>query len=375
VARRLTRLAVLPFRLLRSDPDVDFLAFSLADAITSSLSGLESLVVRSSLVGSKYLAESIDLRRMRDELDVDVMLTGTLLRSGDRLRVKTELVELPDGKVLWSLVSETRMGELFDLQDQLVERIVKSLPLSAADREIGRTDVPANPRAYELYLRANQMSYEAGTWEVARELYTQCLAEDPDFAPAWARLGRTHRVISKFGQDDVGRMLNEAERALERALFLNPELSLAHYLYAQLEVDIGRADRALERLLARAVKRRTDPDLFAGLVHACRYCGLLEASVAAWELARQLDPSIRTSVIHTFMARGEYERVIASRDEATDRSSASRTSRSGATRRPSRRSSSSRRGSGRIPRCSASHWGSAGCSLGTRTRRRRGSRS
>src|SRR5579871_5800407 len=74
----LTRLIVLPFRMLRPDPETDFLAFSLPDAVTTSLSGLKSLVVRSSLMASRYAAGNLDLKTIATEADVDLVLTGTL---------------------------------------------------------------------------------------------------------------------------------------------------------------------------------------------------------------------------------------------------------------------------------------------------------
>jgi hypothetical protein len=93
---------------------------------------------------------------------------------------------------------------------------------------------------------------------------------------------------------------------------------VAHNLYAHLEVDLGRAQHAMTRLLERAQSRTTDPDLFAGLVHACRYCGLLDASRAADERARGLDKSIRTSVAITHFTLGDYQRVHeVSADEPT----------------------------------------------------------
>jgi len=95
-----------------------------------------------------------------------------------------------------------------------------------------------------------------------------------------------------------------------RALAVNPELSLAHYLYAQLELETGRSNSALIRLLDRARERRSDPKLFAGLVQACRYVGLLEASRAAHDRAGQLDPAIRTSIGYTSVMTGDYARAV-----------------------------------------------------------------
>src|SRR5262249_24539457 len=86
LARPLTRLVVLPVRVLRADPDTDFLAFSLPDAIATSLSSIDSLVVRSSATAARFDREAPDLKAVAAEADVDLVVMGTLLRSGDELR-------------------------------------------------------------------------------------------------------------------------------------------------------------------------------------------------------------------------------------------------------------------------------------------------
>src|SRR4029079_3865506 len=102
-----------------------------------------------------------------------------------------------------------------------------------------------------------------------------------------------------------------AEEAFRRALSLAPRLSLAHKLYANLEADIGQAIAAMVRLLREATRHGTDPELFAGLVHACRYCGLFEQSIAAHAEARRLDPHIPTSLEQTLLVAGEIDRLMA----------------------------------------------------------------
>ena len=130
------------------------------------------------------------------------------------------------------------------------------------------------------------------------------------YAPAWARLGRVYHVIGKYRgtSEDYAR----SEGALNRALELNPDLSIADRFYAQLEIgDLGRAQEAMVRLVRRASSRGSDPELFAALVPACRYCGLLRHSLAAYERATRLDPNVRTSVQHTFFMLGDYLRAAA----------------------------------------------------------------
>ena len=121
---------MLPFRVLRPDPEIDFLGLALADAVSSSLSGLSSLVVRSSAAGSRFSVEAPDLPAIATQLDVDLVLLGTLLRSGDRLRVSTQLVEAPAGTLTWSHTTESQVGEVFRLQDELAQGIVASLSRS-----------------------------------------------------------------------------------------------------------------------------------------------------------------------------------------------------------------------------------------------------
>ena len=136
------------------------------------------------------------------------------------------------------------------------------------------------------------------------------LDDDPDYAPAWAQLARTKRFIEKFGEV-ADQHFPSADDAFQRAFALNPDLAVAHNLYTPVQCDQGQAVTAMHRLLMRACFRRNDPDLFAGLVQACRYCGELEASIASHERAQSLDPNILTSVPHTYFLLGEYEKSLA----------------------------------------------------------------
>jgi serine/threonine protein kinase len=312
-ARAITRFIVLPFRLLRPDREIEFLTFSLADAIANSLSALESLVVHSALAAARYAGDVPNLKAIASELNVDVVLTGTLLRAGEHLRVTVQLVEAPAGTLIWSGSSQIPVGDLFRLQDELSRSIVESLalPLSGRERLALSRDVPASAQAYEFYLRANQLGLDPASLDIARGLYEQAVQADPHYAPAWARLGQLYRVVGKFRSDLE--MLARAEAALDRALVLNPDLSIADRAYAQIEIDYGQVQEAMVRLIRRASSRSTDPELFAALVHVCRYCGLLNASLAAHERARRLDPKVRTGVQNTLFMAGEYLRAAAER--------------------------------------------------------------
>ena len=311
-APKVTRLIVLPFRMLRPDPDTEFLTFSLPDALTASLSGLESLVVRSSIAAARFMGDgqTPDMKKVAADADVDVIVTGTLLRARDQVRLTAQLTDAATGTLLWSDSAQASVGDVFHVQDELTRRIVESLslPLSVREQQLLRRDTPKTAKAYDYYLRGNQLSYDAKQWTVARDLYLRCVEEDPQFAPAWARLGRIHHVMGKYLTTGQSESLDLAETAFRRALELNPDLPLAHKMFAQVEVDRGRARDAMTRLVARA--SAADPELLAGLVTTCRYCGLLDASVAAHLRAVELEPKLRTSVPHTWFLQADHARVV-----------------------------------------------------------------
>jgi TolB-like protein/tetratricopeptide (TPR) repeat protein len=306
---KLTRLIVLPFRILRPDPDTDFLAYSLPDAITCALSGLESLIVRSSLVAARFAGAQVDEKAIGAQADVDVIVTGTLMRAGNEIRLSAQLTDVSAGTLLWSQTAQAPVGDCFQLQDDLAQHIVASLkpPLSVRDKSRLASDVPSSKQAYDYYLRGNQLSVDAKQWSVALDLYERCVAEDPQYAPGWARLGRMHHVMAKYLETGTNDGLGLAEAAFKQALALSPDHPVAHKLYAQLEADLGRAHDAMVRLVGRA--RTADAEVSAGLVTACRYCGLLDASVAAHGRARHLDAKLKTSVPHTWYMQGDHERV------------------------------------------------------------------
>jgi serine/threonine protein kinase/tetratricopeptide (TPR) repeat protein len=306
--KRVTRFAAMPLRILRPDPETDFLAFSVPDAISSSLSSLESVIVRTprSSPGSEP-----DLRAVGRELAVDVVLTGTLLRAGAHVRVSAQLTDTADGTLIWSDVAQAPLADLFQLQDALTTRIVSSLrlPLSARDRR-ALEQAPASAEAYELYMRANQLMTESSHWQDARALYERAVQLDPNYAPAWAQLGRARRVLAKWGGAAGAGLLPFAQAAFARALDLDPDSSIAIDLASYVDAELGQAPQAMERLLQRAARRPADPGIMAGLVTICRYAGLQAPSLAAHARAAANDPAVRTSVCWTHFLLGDFEGAI-----------------------------------------------------------------
>lgn len=310
--RTVSRVIVMPFRAPKSDEQIDFFNYALPDAISNSLSAMDNLIVRSTLLAAKFEGQP-DPKRLAVEADVDAFLTGSLLRAGDHFRLTCQLIEAPIGSVLWSESANSSMQDLFMIQDELCERILQSLQLPLDEREhrSSHRDVPDSARAYEYYLRANQLALirTLESMSLARDLYLQCLEESPNYASAWARLGRVCHFLGKFGDDADGNV-ERSEQAFNRAFALHADLPLAHNLYTPAECDQGHTQKAMLRLLERARLRRNDPELFAGLVQACRYCDELDASIAAHIRGRHLDPHLITSAAHTYFLLGDYANAL-----------------------------------------------------------------
>ena len=119
--------------------------------------------MRSSLVASRFSADAANPRTIAADADVDLIVTGTLLRAADQVRVSAQLTEASSGSLIWSHTSEVAMGDLFRVQDQLSQQMVESLslPLTPRDRRVLGRDVPCSSQAYELFLRGNRLGVEA----------------------------------------------------------------------------------------------------------------------------------------------------------------------------------------------------------------------
>lgn len=310
-ARTITHLLVLPFRQLRADEETAFLAEALPDGVATELSSLESVLVR---VGPS----ADDVAAAARAAGASQALCGTVLRAGGRVRITAKLVRASDGGLAWSETLDADVRDPFALQEDLARRIAASLkvPLSAGDTSAMQRTRSSHPEAQAHYLRANQLATNTRMLATARDLYRQCLEHDPSFAPAWARLGRTYRIRAKYGHGNPDEEYRLAEQAFERALKLDPDSTIAHNLFTGFELEqLGRSKEAVLRLLAQAARRPSDPELFAGLVVACRFCGLQAASIAAERRARRLDPGIRTSIAFSHWMAGEYQQAMEREDD------------------------------------------------------------
>lgn len=308
------RIIAFPFKSDPTGADAGYLAYSLPEAIAATLAELNLFTVRSTQSAMRFDPMRWDPRTVAAEADVDAILTGTVTRAGERIHATTELIDAPSATVIWSKVWDIPAGDLFRLHSGVVELIVRSLARRTredGEPSIAGIDTPAAPDAYELYLRANQLTLKRSpeNMVLARDLYVACTEIDPGYAPAWASLGRCCRWLEKFGGCGIG-IAGSAEEAFQRAFHLNPRLATAHSAYTPIQCDSGHAHTAMIRLLKIVRQNEHNPEIFAALVHACRYCGEIDASIAAHERAFRLDRNFPTSVAHSYFALGDYEKTL-----------------------------------------------------------------
>jgi hypothetical protein len=208
--------------------------------IANALSGLESLVVRSSLSTAKYATGVPDLGAAARELSVDVVLTGTVLRSHNRLRVSAQLMSAPAGDMLWSHTLQVDMDTIFELHDELAQRVIQSLPLTRDDVRRGPRLRPTSAKAFDLYMRGMQLRMEAATATGTRSVRS-VPPESTRFAPAWAERGASIACSPSY-QDST--LIAQAESALQRSTRTRPRQRTRSLLRAQLGIDTGRPDEA-----------------------------------------------------------------------------------------------------------------------------------
>jgi DNA-binding winged helix-turn-helix (wHTH) protein/tetratricopeptide (TPR) repeat protein len=233
-----------------------------------------------------------------------------LVRGAEHLVSKQEL-----SHTLWPdvHVSERNLTNLIgNLRKLLGRDAIRTVSKHGYRFALGVVGEPGvKGETYERFLRARRLTEQRAvdSIQLARDLYWTCLAEHPDFASAWAWLGRCCWFLDKFSEDSPT-AAELAEASFQRAFALDPDLACAHQFYTLLEVDKGRAEPAMGRILERLSQHPDEPESFSSLVQVFRFRGLLPESVQAHQRAIERDPATSTSVAHTLFLAGRFESAI-----------------------------------------------------------------
>jgi non-specific serine/threonine protein kinase len=223
-------VAVLPFRLLSPNAEDEFLSVALADAVINELSRSEQLVVRPTSTVMRYNKAIIDALSAARELNVDVVVEGSIQKFGQKLRLYVQAWNVRDGSTLLSAKHESEMVDLFGLQDTIAGSLARTLGIKSD------TPTPAEPErpttsamAYELLLRASERLTRQNRWDTrtAIEMLLNAVDLDPQFADAWARLAQAYWIMG-VSFEPGPKWIHAAEKAIRRALQVDPNNAYAH---------------------------------------------------------------------------------------------------------------------------------------------------
>jgi serine/threonine-protein kinase len=290
-------IAVLPFRNVSGDPQTAFYEFGLADGVITDLGQVASLVVRPSSYIAPYVGLNVDPRQVGEELAVSCVLVGTFLKAGDRFRVTAQLVSTQSGEIVWSDKVDVAAPDLITLQDAIAARVVAGLRVQTTAEEKEKIERPLtrSAEAYEFYLKGRDslFAYVLRTFDIADveraiKMFNEAIGLDPEFAAAHAALGRCyiHHAQGYGGQE----YYTLAERALRRALVIDPASAEARLQMVHVDLHRGDKDRAhatIEEL------RRESPDdpavlYVAGMLY--RLDGLYEKALEAYDHVLRRNP-------------------------------------------------------------------------------------
>lgn len=310
-----TSVAVLPFANISADPDDAFLSDGFSEEIITALSRVEGLRVASRTSAFAYREGKQDVRRIGRELGVGSVLEGSVQRSGNRIRVTTQLVNAEDGYHLWSRRFDREMEDVFAIEDEIAASVARTLRviLSDADRAALRRPVPADIRAYEYLLRGQQFLHQwrMRSIEHARTMFRRAIEVDPDYALAWSGLAEAGAVLRMYypaRYED----LEEADRASSRALELAPELADAHAVRGLVLFLMDRPRQADERFVA-AIAR--DPRLFQARYYYARACfqrGWMDEAARQFLEAARIQDSVPASFFaaQSMEALGQHQEAL-----------------------------------------------------------------
>ena len=289
-------IAVLPFENLSGDPDEEFFVDGLHDALITDLaqlSGLRRVIARTSVLGYKDTDRS--LPDIAQELGVDVIMTGSVLRVGDRVRISAQLIDASTEEHLWADRYERDLRDVFALQNEIIAVIAREIALELTPQEQGRlaSARPVDPETHELYLfgRQQALMLTAESLERAVGYFEQAIERDPTYALAHAGLSIAYEAQEGFGGLGRGARTEEARAAALRAVELDPTLADGYASLANLrhtrDWDWAGAAEAFERALEL---NPNNPRALNDYAFYLTTMGRLDEAVSAMEHAVEVAP-------------------------------------------------------------------------------------
>lgn len=312
-ARQYDSIAVLPFVNLSGNKTDEYLGDGLAEELLNALVRIEGLKVASRTSSFAFKGTAADARTIADSLNVQVVLEGSVRRSGDKIRITAQLVAGDDGYHLWSERYDRAAGNLLEIQDELTDRIIQALAIQLVgdDRPATASQATDDGTAYDYFLQGRYFwnKRTPPDMEVAIGLFNKAIEADSSFAPAYAAIADAY-VVPTGWADGPGEALDRAERYARLALDIDPTLAQAHASLAlthlQRDLDFAQAEDGFRRAIELDPQYATAHQWYAEVLVAS---GRDDEAIAAARMAESLDPTaiIRWSVARLLYFSGRYE--------------------------------------------------------------------
>jgi serine/threonine protein kinase/tetratricopeptide (TPR) repeat protein len=292
--RDTSSVAVLPFRNMSSDPESQFFSDGLAEDLTGALTRISGLRVASLSSAFRFRGPDVDTAAVGAALKVAAVVVGSVRRSGKRLRISAQLVNVGDGYQMWSDRYDREMADVFDIQDEIVEALVQALApaLLREAKEVVRRPTD-NLEAYELYLKGRHYWHQRSpaTVTLAIQYFNRAIALDENFALAYSGLSDSWGIYRPYGWLSADACRPQARAAIERAIALAPDLAEVQFSMGLHIYYFEREWRNAEPHLRRAIELNPQwswPHIYLGmfLTSASR----LEEAIPYLEMAMELDP-------------------------------------------------------------------------------------
>jgi TolB-like protein/tetratricopeptide (TPR) repeat protein len=277
----------------------ELLGLGMADAVIGRMSNLKQLVVLPTSAVSKYTGPATDPLAAGRALQVDAILSGTIQRSGNKVRATVQLVHVASGRTIWSEKFDQTFTDIFGIQDSISDNVVRSFALNLTTDEqkhLGK-HYTTDFAAYDSYLMGlyfwNKRSKEG--LEKAIDYFGRAVQKDPNFALAYALMADCYFLQFYYGYNLQPDRIQNSETAAKRALLLDDSIAESHLAAAQFQLyqkDYHAGVESLRRALA------LNPNLaIAHLRYAWALCsfGHLDEAVPEMKRAQELDPLSATN--------------------------------------------------------------------------------
>ena len=254
-------ICVLPFANMSGDPEQEYFSEGISEDIITDLSKVSALFVVAGNTAFSVKGKNVDVSQVARQLKVSHVLEGSVRKAGGRVRISAQLIQGDTGGHVWAERYDRDLDDIFALQDEISQAIVKALKLKLLPEEKMAIEQrgTTNLEAYNLYLMARQQYTTGSEGDVRRNdaiirLCRRATEIDPQYAQAWALLALGQvlvRLDTGKGEDGLA--------AAERALELDPNLATAHAVMARILSQAGRHDAASEEI---EVALRLDPESY-----------------------------------------------------------------------------------------------------------------